>query len=89
MSCNLSDNYIHLITGLPHVHISLICLVQLFPWAVEYAGNALVVAAAEACRYAAVPIALHLDHCQSPKLVRRTASIPGGFDGIMCDMSHY
>ncbi|KAH8898670.1 aldolase [Thozetella sp. PMI_491] len=45
-------------------------IVQLFPWAIEYAGNALVFAAAEACHSASVPIALHLDHCQSPELVK-------------------
>jgi fructose-bisphosphate aldolase, class II len=64
-------------------------IVQLFPWAIEYAKNALVIAAAEACHSASVPIALHLDHCQNPELVKRAASIPDGFDGIMCDMSHY
>jgi fructose-bisphosphate aldolase class II len=63
--------------------------VQLFPWAIEYAGNALVLAAAEACHSASVPISLHLDHAQTPELVRRAADIPDGFDSIMCDMSHY
>lgn len=64
-------------------------VVQLFPWAIEYAGNALVLAAAEACHRASVPISLHLDHAQTPELVRRAADIPDGFDSIMCDMSHY
>lgn len=64
-------------------------IVQLFPWAIEYAGDALVLAAAEACHAASVPVALHLDHAQSPELVRRAADIPNSFDGIMCDMSHY
>ncbi|KFH44298.1 putative fructose-bisphosphate aldolase-like protein [Hapsidospora chrysogenum ATCC 11550] len=64
-------------------------VVQLFPWAIEYAGNALVLAAAEACHSAKVPVSLHLDHCQTPELVRRAADIPDGFDSIMCDMSHY
>lgn len=64
-------------------------IVQLFPWAIEYAGNALVLAAAEACHSASIPAALHLDHAQTPELVRRAADIPDGFDGIMCDMSHY
>jgi fructose-bisphosphate aldolase class II len=64
-------------------------IVQLFPWAIEYAGNALVLAAAEACHSAKVPVSLHLDHCQTPELVRRAADIPDGFDSIMCDMSHY
>ena len=34
-------------------------------------------------------MSLHLDHCQTPELVRRAADIPDGFDSIMCDMSHY
>ena len=64
-------------------------MVLLFPWAIEYAGDALVVAAATACHSASVPVSLHLDHAQTPELVRRAADIPDGFDSIMCDMSHY
>ncbi|KAL1840683.1 hypothetical protein VTJ49DRAFT_233 [Mycothermus thermophilus] len=64
-------------------------MVLLFPWAIQYAGEALVKAAAEACHSASVPVALHLDHCQTPELVRRAADIEPGFDSIMCDMSHY
>jgi fructose-bisphosphate aldolase class II len=64
-------------------------MVLLFPWAIEYAGSALVKAAAEACHTASVPVSLHLDHAQTPEIVRRAADIPEGFDSIMCDMSHY
>ncbi|KAL2267086.1 hypothetical protein VTJ83DRAFT_4363 [Remersonia thermophila] len=64
-------------------------MVLLFPWAIQYAGEALVKAAAEACQSASVPVSLHLDHCQTPELVRRAADIEPGFDSIMCDMSHY
>lgn len=64
-------------------------VVQLFPWAIEYAGSALVKATAGLCHSSSVPIALHLDHAQTPELVRRAADIPDGFDSIMCDMSHY
>jgi fructose-bisphosphate aldolase, class II len=64
-------------------------MVLLFPWAMEYAGSSLVRAAADACRNASVPVALHLDHAQTPELVRRAADIEDGFDSIMCDMSHY
>lgn len=64
-------------------------VVQLFPWAMQYAGDALVLAAASLCHNASVPVSLHLDHCQTPELVRRAADIPDGFDSIMCDMSHY
>ncbi|KAF9870864.1 fructose-bisphosphate aldolase [Colletotrichum karsti] len=64
-------------------------VVQLFPWAIQYAGDALVRAAADLCHSASVPASLHLDHAQSPELVRRAADIPDGFDSIMVDMSHY
>ena len=64
-------------------------MVLLFPWAITYAGSSLVRAAADACHNASVPVSLHLDHCQTPELVRRAADIPDGFDSIMCDMSHY
>lgn len=64
-------------------------MVLLFPWAIQYAGDALVKAAAEAAHSAKVPVSLHLDHCQTPELVRRAADIEDGFDSIMCDMSHY
>ena len=63
-------------------------IIQLFPWAIEFAGGLLVHAAAEAARNAAVPIGVHMDHAQSPDLIRRAADL-GGFDGIMIDMSHY
>ncbi|KAK5743242.1 hypothetical protein LTR17_002719 [Elasticomyces elasticus] len=63
-------------------------ILQLFPWAVEYADGLLVHAAAEAASKAKVPIAVHMDHCQSPEMVRRAADL-GGFDGIMVNMSHY
>jgi len=64
-------------------------MVLLFPWAIEYAGDALVLAAATAAHSASVPVSLHLDHAQTPALVRRAADIPDGFDSIMCDMSHF
>ncbi|KAK6085928.1 fructose-bisphosphate aldolase [Seiridium cupressi] len=64
-------------------------MVLLFPWAIQYASDALVLAAANAAHTASVPISLHLDHAQTPELVRRAADIPDGFDSIMCDMSHY
>lgn len=63
-------------------------LLQLFPWAVEYADGLLVHAAAEAAKNASVPVAVHMDHAQSPAMVKRAADL-GGFDGIMVDMSHY
>jgi len=64
------------------------CLIQLFPWSIEYADGLLLHAAAEACAKASVPMAVHMDHAQSPEIIRRSADL-GGFDGIMVDMSHY
>ena len=63
-------------------------IVQLFPWAIEYADNILVHAAAAAAKNASVPVAVHVDHAQSPEIIKRAADM-GGFDGIMVDMSHY
>lgn len=63
-------------------------LVQLFPWAVEYADGILIHAAAEAADKATVPVGIHMDHAQSPEIIKRAADL-GGFDGIMVDMSHY
>jgi len=63
-------------------------IIQLFPWAVTYADGLLVHAAAEAAKKAKVPVAVHMDHCQDPAMVKRAADL-GGFDGIMVDMSHF
>ena len=63
-------------------------LIQLFPWSIEYADGLLLHAAAEAADKATVPIGVHMDHAQSPEIIRRAADL-GGFDGIMVDMSHY
>ncbi|EXJ85480.1 fructose-bisphosphate aldolase [Capronia coronata CBS 617.96] len=63
-------------------------IIQLFPWAVTFASGLLVHAAAEAANTASVPVAVHMDHAQSPEIVKRAADL-GGFDGIMVDMSHY
>lgn len=63
-------------------------LIQLFPWSIEFASGLLLHAAAEAADKASVPVGVHMDHAQSPDLIRRAADL-GGFDGIMVDMSHY
>jgi fructose-bisphosphate aldolase class II len=63
-------------------------LIQLFPFAIEYADGLLLHAAAEAAANAKVPVAVHMDHCQEPDMVRRSADL-GGYDGIMVDMSHF
>lgn len=68
-------------------------MVLLFPWAMHYADGLLVHLAAEACRNASVPASLHLDHAQTPEIVRKAADLGTGarpgFDSIMIDMSHY
>lgn len=63
-------------------------IVQLFPWAIHYADGVLLHAAAEAARTASVPVAVHMDHAQTPEVIKRAVAL-GGFDGIMVDMSHY
>ena len=63
-------------------------MILLFPWAVKFADGILVHAAAEAARTASVPISVHMDHAQSPEIIKRAANI-GGFDSIMVDMSHH
>lgn len=63
-------------------------MILLFPWAVQYADGLLAHAAAEAAAKATVPVTVHMDHAQSPEIIRRAADL-GGFDSIMVDMSHY
>lgn len=63
-------------------------IIQVFPWAIIFGGGLLVEAAATAAKKANVPIAIHLDHCQSENMVRHAADqMP--FDSIMVDMSHF
>ncbi|RAK96624.1 class II fructose-bisphosphate aldolase [Aspergillus ibericus CBS 121593] len=64
-------------------------MILLFPWAINYSSGILVRAAAEAARTASVPITVHLDHAQTPEIIRQAANITPGFDSIMIDMSHY
>lgn len=64
-------------------------IIQLFPWAIEFADGVLIHAAREAADNASVPIALHMDHAQTPEIVKKAASYEKGLDGIMVDMSHY
>lgn len=63
-------------------------IIQLFPWAIEFADGLLLHAAREAADRAKVPVAVHMDHAQDPEIIKRAAEL-GGFDGIMVDMSHY
>lgn len=63
-------------------------MILLFPWAIHYANGLLVHAAAEAASSATVPVSVHMDHAQTPEVIRRAADL-GGFDSIMVDMSHH
>lgn len=63
-------------------------ILQFFPWAVKFGNGLLIHAASEAASKAQVPVSIHLDHCQSPELVK-TAADMGLFHSIMVDMSHY
>ncbi|KAK6854908.1 fructose-bisphosphate aldolase [Apiospora arundinis] len=63
-------------------------IIQLFSWAIEFTDGLLLHAAKEAADKASVPVAVHIDHAQSPEIIKRAADL-GGFDGIMVDMSHY
>lgn len=63
-------------------------IIQMFPWAIVHSDGHLVRCAAMLAKKASVPVAIHLDHCQDPKLVELAArELP--FDSIMVDMSHY
>lgn len=62
-------------------------MIMLFPTAIQQFGSLLVNLAAEACKSASVPVALHLDHEQDEEGVKYAASLP--FDSIMVDMSHF
>ncbi|KAI5290855.1 hypothetical protein KEM54_000242 [Ascosphaera aggregata] len=64
-------------------------MILLFPWAITYSSGALVRAAAQLARAAKVPVTVHLDHAQSPQIIRQAMTIEPGFDSIMVDMSHY
>lgn len=63
-------------------------ILQFFPWALTFYGGLLVRTAANASAEASVPVSIHLDHCQSPDMVKLAADM-GVFDSIMVDMSHY
>lgn len=63
-------------------------IIQMFPWAILHSNGDLVRCASMLAKRASVPVAIHLDHCQDPKLVELAAKeLP--FDSIMVDMSHY
>lgn len=63
-------------------------IIQVFPWAILHSNGDLIHCASMLAKRASVPVAIHLDHCQDPELVKIAATqLP--FDSIMVDMSHY
>ena len=62
-------------------------MIMLFPIAIQQSGSLFVNLAAEACKSASAPVALHFDHEQDVDGVKYAASLP--FDPIMVDMSHF
>ncbi|CAF9936516.1 MAG: hypothetical protein HETSPECPRED_010361 [Heterodermia speciosa] len=63
-------------------------MLLLFPWAITYASSHLAALCASICSSARVPITLHMDHAQTPEIVKQAADL-GLFHSIMVDMSHY
>lgn len=63
-------------------------ILQFFPWAVEFGNGILIRTASDAASKAKVPVSLHLDHCQTPDLVKKAADMDL-FHSIMVDMSHF
>jgi fructose-bisphosphate aldolase class II len=62
-------------------------MLLLFPWCLSYTPH-LAHLCASMARSAHVPLTVHMDHAQTPALVREAADL-GAFDSIMVDMSHY
>ncbi|KAL4894018.1 ketose-bisphosphate aldolase [Aspergillus ambiguus] len=60
-------------------------IIQLFPWTMHFQGTEFIRYVARAAHAAAVPIAVHLDHCIKPDDVELALGLP--FDSIMVDAS--
>lgn len=67
--------------------------ILLFPWALKF-SPLFVDFCAHAARSAKVPVTVHLDHAQDPKVIDQASQIKAAdgtpaFDSIMVDMSHF
>ncbi|KAE8327897.1 ketose-bisphosphate aldolase [Aspergillus sergii] len=60
-------------------------IIQLFPWTMHFQGPEFIRYVVRAAHAAAVPIAVHLDHCIKPEDVDLALSLP--LDSIMVDAS--
>lgn len=60
-------------------------MLQVHPKALTYGGEPLLALCLSAAAYTAIPIAVHLDHCTSPKVIRQ--AIASNVSSIMADGS--
>ncbi|KAF8535164.1 fructose-bisphosphate aldolase [Trichophaea hybrida] len=60
-------------------------IIQLFPWSIHFHGPHFLTFVVSAAHSASVPIAVHLDHCQSSSDVALALDLPVTFDSIMVD----
>jgi len=60
-------------------------ILQMLPRAVEVSGSALIAACLEACRSAAVPMSVHLDHCSCGETIEM--ALTAGISSVMADGS--
>ncbi|KAL3431581.1 ketose-bisphosphate aldolase [Aspergillus tetrazonus] len=60
-------------------------IIQLFPWTMHFQGPEFIRYVVNAAHAAAVPVAVHLDHCIKPEDVELALTLP--FDSIMVDVS--
>ncbi len=61
-------------------------MLQIHPGALKHGGAALVALCLKAAEEAAVPMAVHLDHCADPEVIR--SALAAGLTSIMADGSH-
>ena len=61
-------------------------MLQVLPSAMELGGSPLIALCLEACRAASVPMAVHLDHCNSEDVI--TKALGSGISSVMADGSH-
>jgi tagatose 1,6-diphosphate aldolase GatY/KbaY len=61
-------------------------MLQMLPSALELGGPPLIALCLEACRCAAVPMSVHLDHCSSEEIM--ATALEAGMSSVMADGSH-
>ena len=58
---------------------------QVLPTALDVGGTPLITASLEAARHSAVPMSVHLDHCDAPPIIER--ALKAGVSSVMADGS--